>query len=339
MTKLKQNRRSSIRHPPGAVARVSLAVTFFAAFSASTHAFGLNTRPDRHESRYSDYGKQFPAVCLITWEKSRVVRDGKGLAGSGTLVAPDWVLTAAHVVDEAAATGGRVTAMFDEQEIEVERIVIHPDYPPWPNDQRAVGWPDIALLKLRRPVATLESTLLYRGNDEAGRTATIVGFGPLGTFATGAPQREEVLAQPVVRRAGTNLIDKIWLEDRCLTQVSPLTDATDLEAGILGGDSGGALLIREEREWFVAGVNKASIGGGAESVHPSYGDNDVFLRVSSYSTWIDATINGGTPTAESSAPTWTRGALLPSFALLVCVILWCVRWRRIRKPTTSPPLA
>lgn len=258
----------------------------------SSSVSGLNIRPDRKQSKYAAYGKQFSAACAIAWDKSKVVREGKGMAGSGTLVAPDWVLTAAHVVDEAAVIGGRLSVLFDKQEIEVIRVVIHPDYPAWPNKEKKVGWPDVALLKLKRPVAKLVPVPLYRGKDEAGQTATIVGFGVVGNFATGAPNGRDAVKQPLVRLAGTNVIEKVWIGDRCLTQVSRLGDATDLEAGILGGDSGGPLLLKENGKWLLAGVVNSSIGGGMGPVHPSYGDNDVFLRVSKYAAWVDATITG-----------------------------------------------
>jgi hypothetical protein len=177
--------------------RTLTACLFALAAILPSGVFGLNIRPDREQSKYAEYGKQYSAACAIAWDQSKVIIDGKGLV----------------------------------------------------------------------PIP------LYRGNDEAGRTATIVGFGGLGNFATGAPNARDAIKQPLVRRAGTNVVEKVWIGDRCLTQVSRLDDATDLEAGVLGGDSGGPLLIQDNGQWFLAGVTKASIGGGMEPVHPSYGDN------------------------------------------------------------------
>ncbi|MCA9052247.1 MAG: trypsin-like serine protease, partial [Planctomycetaceae bacterium] len=289
---------------------------------------GIIIRPDRSESQYVEYAKQFPAVCAVLWDESNVVRNGKGFVGSGTLVAPGWVLTAAHIVQEPSTIGGRISVVFDSGEIEVERVIVHPDYPAWPNDEQAIGWPDIALLKLKQPVEGVTPVSLYQEHGEAGQTATIIGWGGLGTFKTGHPSKDEILKQPTVRRAGTNVIERIWLGDRCLTQINTLDVATDLEAGVSGGDSGGALLIHVEDKWLLAGVVKAGIGGRSQP-EVMYGDNDVFLRVSSFLPWIDSTM-GVKSTDRSSGSSWPLMATLISSALLVGgILLWI---RRMRVP-------
>jgi V8-like Glu-specific endopeptidase len=53
-------------------------------------ASGISIRHDRDESLYLAAAANFPAVGGVYW--------GGGLWGSGTLIAPNYVLTAAHIV-------------------------------------------------------------------------------------------------------------------------------------------------------------------------------------------------------------------------------------------------
>ena len=94
-------------------------------------ASSLGLRHDLKEAQYIEFGEQFPAVCQVA-----------GL-GSGTLIAPQWVLTAAHVPEMVLRMepDAPLTVKLDGKEYKVAHVV----YP----DERA-GLPS-------RPVRTVRT--------------------------------------------------------------------------------------------------------------------------------------------------------------------------------------
>ncbi len=194
--------------------------------------------------------------------------------GSGTLIAPEWILTAAHVA--------RGMSPFDAHvEIEGERygiagIVLHPEA-----RSARPGMPprvDAALIRLSAPVEGVVPAALYRERDEVGSTALIVGCGDFG------PAGGEVEHTDGRRRAVRNVVDRA--NDRLLF-ISLTRGTKGLEGEGVGapGDSGGPLLIVADGAARVAGVSSASDGRPG-----AYGSTDMYTRVSSIVAWIDETL-------------------------------------------------
>jgi hypothetical protein len=136
-------------------------------------------RHGRKDQAFLDLGREFPST--VTLRRA----DGKsGLGDEGTLIAPSWVLTAAHVAtDLGPADLVEVSGKIHK----IERVVL---YPRWHQD---ADMPlDIALVHLLEPVTDVDPARVYTGNDEQGMVATLVGRGGTGTGLTG-PTSEDRL--------------------------------------------------------------------------------------------------------------------------------------------------
>jgi hypothetical protein len=185
----------------------------------------------------------------------------------------------------------------------VRRVVVHDGYRPLPDDvvQRVLAQKDateilpllaasadIALIELADPVADIAPMPLFRGRDERGRLAKLVGKGGTGTGLEGQPVHSPHRTE--LRRAFNTIghVDERWLGyvfDRG-------DDAHPLEGVGGNGDSGSALLVEVEGQWRVAGLMAWKVAGGDPATHRAgrYGAEFRNTRVSSYLEWIDATI-------------------------------------------------
>lgn len=236
---------------------------------------------------------------------------------SGTLIAPQWVLTATHCIWPTQSTIiGRQTIRIGKQRFDVgpEDIFIHPDWLRGGFDVLTTSG-DIALIRLPRPVEGVKPIAINRKQHEMGQTAYMAGFGTTGTGLTGNT------TQSAVKRAGMNVIDatvadvsfsssypfqrrlSVGSRRALLTDFdSPNRDAStmgdsaplNLEYTTAQGDSGGPLLLYQNRVFTVAGVTSGGVDGffGSADAASYYSDVATFTRVASYLDWIDTAMRG-----------------------------------------------
>jgi chymotrypsin len=253
----------------------------------SSHASAVVIRADVDDAKYKVQVTEFPALADMPGE------------GHGVLIAPHWVVTAAHAITWQSEIK---QVMINGKAREVERIVIHSGYKKPPHDllQNALAtwdWSlfmvllsssdDIALIKLVQPVSDVKPVSLHQG-DEFGRTMQFIGKGATGTGATGYdwtdPHRTEL------RRAYNKVTSA---EGRWFCSVfdqSP--EAHPLEGSSGSGDSGGPVLIETEKGWQLAGLTSwtAPIGVPRTSKPGKYGQTTCNVRLQHYKEWIAATI-------------------------------------------------
>ena len=206
----------------------------------------------------------------------------------GTLIASDWVLTAAHCVD--GVEGSLVDVLVGAHRLSdsgtrvpATQAYVHPGYDPYDLDN------DLALLHLSVPVTQTPISLYHplSGSDEyAYMRATVIGWGQSNLdFWAGTPYPD------ALREVGLPLVTH---EQCAASYFGVITDNVicagyePLTKGACYGDSGGPLMIQKgDGEWQQIGI----VSFGPYSCVSAYGGGyDVFTRVSRYTAWIEGCV-------------------------------------------------
>lgn len=203
-----------------------------------------------------------------------IVGDSSGGFCSGTLIAPQYVLTAGHCAEGVANTAGRFR--LGATNYATSQVILHPQY-----NGDLIGEDtanDIAIFKLNQPVSGVTPSPISRSVPQVGQLLTLVGFGAGGTGNSGHDGGFGT------KRVGTTPIDQVTSK-----LIHWRFDNND-ESNTAPGDSGGPAFVQVGGVYQVAGVTS---GGDLDSA--GIGDHSFDTRVDAYKTWIDSIVGTTSP--------------------------------------------
>ena len=216
--------------------------------------------------------------------------DGPGFC-TGTLIAPQYVLTAAHcAVDGDGILASSAEFTVGNTTYQAEEIFVHPEY----GGKELLGTEaanDIAIIKLSEPVIGVTPVQIFRGTPHVGQLLTIVGFGHGGSDVIGEDDDFGT------KRRGTTTIDQVS------SKLVSWTFDEPSESNIANGDSGGPGFVSISGTLFVAGVTSAGDSNAALIGARSYD-----TRVDAFAAWIDSIVEDVDSALPTNAvPQFTKG--------------------------------
>lgn len=268
----------------------------------------------------------YPWMVAVAEKSSRTLFDRQFCGG--TLIAADWVLTAAHCMEGEVPSGIEVVARISDlgdssgAEIRAVRgIFIHPDFADLSGD--LVN--DIALILLDTPITSVSSLAYSRSASPSPLDDTVraIGWGDTNSSPRfpNALQMVDLSLTPIA--AARRIYGSNRLDHRHLAAMAPGKDTC-------GGDSGGPLfdLDGDQGAPLVLGITSFGLQCAERGVP------GIYTNVGNYEAWINAFLaepTTGDPLVEVSG----RGIPVISRSLSASVTNGTHFGRRLRAGRTA----
>lgn len=190
---------------------------------------------------------------------------------SGTLIAPNVVVTAAHC--DAGGCNSRVfigpDVTGEGREVPVERVVTHEGY------AGSQPFDDLTVLLLAEAVDDVSPRAIASSTAVAGAPSVrLAGYGttePSGTTGYGAKRFVDVPMASADPRFGLR------------PETEFVAGRPFLERDSCPGDSGGPAYVEEDGEWRLAGATSRGTVGSVRQC----GDGGIYTNVAAYKQWIE----------------------------------------------------
>ncbi|AUI67923.1 S1 family peptidase [Beggiatoa leptomitoformis] len=233
---------------------------------------------------------EFPWAVLIS-----LAKDSRPFYCEGTLIAPEWILTAAHCTyDEntkiiyraselmvSIAENNLTVTAITQTPRKISSIILHPQH----NFDDYIPYADMALLKLETPITTITPVRLadtYTSLDEAGVMATVLGWGQPTQHSS--PNYSEILKKADVPIVSLNICNEPRSYNGTLDDTLLCAGYAQGGADACLGDSGGGLVVNTATGWQQIALVSFGQGCGLANY---YG---VYTRTTTYLSFIQSHI-------------------------------------------------
>ncbi len=213
-------------------------------------------------------------VLLLMMDKEKQIS-----TCTGTPIADDVILTAAHCVENAVLVSAVFkTALCEGNELNTEDTILaanwqrHKDYKGVRESKDGV-LSDVAIIKLPKSIpADYQVSKVYDGTSEiTSKTVTLVGYGRTTEQDEGLPQ---------LRKTYKKLNDEIGRAEA----PSDLMVIDQKTSGVCNGDSGGPVFVEVGSELQVAGVNSFVVNPENPDKRCHYAGAAVYMPL--YRPWL-----------------------------------------------------